>query len=414
MNFQIVSSILKGKWAIDPQFAINSLPLVSDLLSGKIEIEPLKNATPHTAIQLNSGKTTATSFSDPKPHSFALIQINGSLFKADQACGPHGMATMGALIQQADANPNFDGIILQIDSPGGTVDGTEELANIVKNTQKPVVTYVDGLMASAALWIGSSADRVVAATEFAEIGSVGVLLSFSDIQPAYEKLGVKFHTITAPQSTEKVKMWEDLRAGKYEDYKTEVLAPIADQFITVVKSNRPNVQEQHLKGKVFFAKDVMDVFVDRIGDLSVAINELESLIEERNLNSNQNTSQMSKPEFSNINRVVGAVLEVSEDGVHLNQDQLADLDASLSEDESAPELQTALDLAQQDLADANATIAEQSKQIVTLKGKPAVETAPAVTKKDKDITSDKSSDNVSRDSNSFMENLDAVAEEYAL
>ena len=38
MNYQLASAIIKGKWAIDPQFAISSLPVVSDILAGNIEI----------------------------------------------------------------------------------------------------------------------------------------------------------------------------------------------------------------------------------------------------------------------------------------------------------------------------------------------------------------------------------------
>jgi ClpP class serine protease len=97
--------------------------------------------------------------------------------------------------------------------PGGTVDGTEALANSVKSVEKPVVTFVDGLMASAAFWVGSQADEIIASTDTDEIGSVGVLLSFADLQPYWESLGIKFHKLVASTSPDKTKIWEDLRTG---------------------------------------------------------------------------------------------------------------------------------------------------------------------------------------------------------
>src|SRR5665811_396008 len=120
-------------------------------------------------------------------NSVAVISLDGALMKADQYCGASGMASIGETIKQADNHHNIKGIVLHVDSPGGTVDGTEALSSIIKNTSKPILTFVDGLMASAALWIGSSSDETMASTDTDEIGSVGVLMSFMDIQGYYEK-----------------------------------------------------------------------------------------------------------------------------------------------------------------------------------------------------------------------------------
>lgn len=277
-SFYLLSSILRGKWLIDPLFAELQGPLVANLLNYKAEFEkrePDEMVAYAVAVTGESISTARFSyysgFEKAEKDSVAVIKIKGSLMKDDQDCGPIGMNTIGQIIHAAESSPRISAIVLDIDSPGGTVDGTETLHNIIKNTQKPVVTFVNGLMASAALWIGSAADFVFASTDTDEVGSVGVLLGFMDVQPYWEKQGIKFHTIVANTSPDKVRLWEDLRAGKYDEYKKKVLDVIDEKFMESIRTNRPNVEEKHLTGNVFFARDVLGILVDKIGTIEEAI-----------------------------------------------------------------------------------------------------------------------------------------------
>jgi signal peptide peptidase SppA len=80
-------------------------------------------------------------------------------------------------IQAAQDNPAVETIVLHIDSPGGQVGGIAELAGHIRNyVTKPVVAYVGDMAASAAYWIASAADMIVAAPT-AEIGSIGVVFT---------------------------------------------------------------------------------------------------------------------------------------------------------------------------------------------------------------------------------------------
>lgn len=264
MNLSLVSALVRGKWLIEPQFAIGSHGMVNELLSGKMV---LSSERPVMKLAYKNGEASDSSVGG----MVAMASIKGPLMKDDQECGPMGMVSIGRFIQSADRNPSVDAIVLNIDSPGGTVDGTESLANIIKNTSKPVVAFVDGMMASAALWIGSMADEVWASTDLDEVGSVGVIMSFADMQPMWEKQGVVFHRIVSSLSPDKNKMFEDLKSGKYEEYQKEFMDPIAEKFQSVVRSNRPEVNDSHLTGKIYLARDVMGVFVDRIGTLDQAI-----------------------------------------------------------------------------------------------------------------------------------------------
>lgn len=345
-SVQLLSAILKGKWLLDPQFVASQGPVIAKIISRESEFRIDKDIKPDEMLAFAVSGQQPTSaryswyrgFDNAKPGSVAVISVKGALMKEDQWCGAIGTSSIGQIVKAADSHHNIEAIVLHIDSPGGTVDGTEALANIIKSTKKPVVSYIDGLMASAALWIGTSANEIMASTDTDEIGSVGVLMSFADVQPYYESLGVKFHTITASTSPDKVKMWKELCDGKYDAYIKEVLDPLDEKFMNTVKQNRPDVKDEHLTGKVFFARDVMGVFVDAIGTLDQAITRAYQLAhpdeELDDTNSNKNTSTMEQ--FEKVNGVLGVEsLEASDDHVSLNAEQLGSIETALADGEQA-------------------------------------------------------------------------------
>jgi len=280
MNFKLASNILRATWAIDPATALSHGNLIARLLSGE-------NLLPERAIEkaeftvAQVGSSNASGDKSNKK-SVAVIPIKGELMKYDEPCEPAGMITIGNWIKQADADPNIDAIMLDIDSPGGTVDGTETLGNIVKNTQKTITAFVNGMMLSGALWIGSNAKKIIASTPHDRIGSIGVMTSFMDMVPYWEKQGIKFHRINADQSKDKNKIFSDALSGDYASIKKEMLNPLADAFINKVRENRPEVKDSQLTGKMFFAKDVKGTLIDEIGDFEYALNETINLITNNN------------------------------------------------------------------------------------------------------------------------------------
>jgi len=454
MNYKLASAILKNKWAIETQFALNSSGLIANILANNVEIKdatskenrPLAISKDMRNGNLSGATYTSRSWDDAPVNSIALIKLQGTLMKNSQECGPIGMAAIGEQIKEADKNPNFSGILLQIDSPGGTVDGTQTLAEIVKHTQKPIIAYVDGLMASAALWVGSSADEIIASTPDDEVGSVGVLMSFIDIQPYWESLGVKFHTVTASQSTEKVKMWEELRDGKYDGYKKEFLDPIAQTFINAVKENRPGITDEHLSGKVFLAKNSIGLFVDSIGKFEDALDRIYDLADKNRARSQTNNGLVANnnskiktemKQYKNVNAALGVeTLEAVDQAVSLNEEQLKALDSSLGKagsDDLQPQLDTAnttigerdatiIDMESQietagiTITERNATIGQLKQEVADLKGEPAEPAASAPTKTDGEgAGSDGSAGKLKAISDKYenpFDALDEVAQEY--
>lgn len=331
----LISAILSEPWAIAEKFVLDQAVTIGHILKGDVLFE--KGSPVEPVIKAAAGNSASGS-SSKDSKNVAIITIAGTLTKNNQFCGPAGMKTIGQWIQDADNDSNVSGILLVLDSPGGTVNGTEELGNIIKNTKKPIIAFVDDLAASAAYWLASQCDEIIANNSTAQVGSIGVLTSFIDAQPALELEGYKFHTVTAPQSTDKVKTWNQLRSGNYEEYKENVLRPLADKFISTVKSGRGNIDEKYFTADVYFAKDVVGSLVDSIGTFDSALQRTADLTLTANFESpNTNKSQsMSKLELKRLAKASGVeTLESADGSITLTADQASAVEAALAAHETA-------------------------------------------------------------------------------
>jgi len=159
--------------------------------------------------RLNTDLAAADRKTDDQPFSYdvvnkkAIISINGILTKNKSLFsylfGGTSMRDVGQAFQAAMDDSGVNAIILAVDSPGGTVDGTHELASQIMQARgkKPIVTIADGSMLSAAYWIGSAADQVYISNPTTEIGSVGVVATHVDVSKQDEMRGEKFTEISA-------------------------------------------------------------------------------------------------------------------------------------------------------------------------------------------------------------------------
>jgi signal peptide peptidase SppA len=95
-------------------------------------------------------------------------------------------------LRAAIADEGVKAIVLDCDSPGGNVHGTDEVSALIAANRggKPIVAQVNANCASAAYWMCASCDEIVM-TGSAEIGSIGVYTIHDDISAALEKVGIK-------------------------------------------------------------------------------------------------------------------------------------------------------------------------------------------------------------------------------
>lgn len=126
-----------------------------------------------------------------------VIPVHGLLVQnpdfIDRLFGAQALGDIAALFDLAVAEDSVRAIVLDIDSPGGTVAGTQELASAVyaANARKPVVAVASGAMTSAAYWIGAAADSVFVSSDTTAVGSIGVLTKHVDISERERMQGLK-------------------------------------------------------------------------------------------------------------------------------------------------------------------------------------------------------------------------------
>jgi signal peptide peptidase SppA len=115
------------------------------------------------------------------------------MMKSQSSMGGTSTVQIRRDVRQAAADPNVAGILLNVDSPGGTVAGTDQLAREVKAAagQKPVWSHVEDLGASAAYWIASQTQRITAESNNTQIGSIGTYQVLRDASVAAEREGVR-------------------------------------------------------------------------------------------------------------------------------------------------------------------------------------------------------------------------------
>lgn len=169
----------------------------------------------------------------------AVFEIDGVIAKKmnlfTRISGGVSTEILARDFQQALDDPNVSSLLLRIESPGGAVDGVQQLADAIfaARGQKPIISLADGVMASAAYWIGAAADRVYAASDTTIVGSIGVVASHVDVSGAEAQRGVKTTEITA---------------GKFKR--------AASQYAPLTQEGRQTIQDQIDHVYAVFLNDV--------------------------------------------------------------------------------------------------------------------------------------------------------------
>lgn len=132
----------------------------------------------------------------------AIIDVTGPLTKYQTSfqaiLGGTSTLAVRATLRAALRDPKVSAIMLRIDSPGGTVAGTLELADAVKaaDAVKPTSTYIEDLGCSAAYWVAAMG-RKAYANAAATVGSIGTFAVLQDMSGMYEAAGVKVHVVSS-------------------------------------------------------------------------------------------------------------------------------------------------------------------------------------------------------------------------
>ena len=127
--------------------------------------------------------------------AIAIIDIDGTIQYDGSACSPEGLK---ALLDEAEDNSHIKGVVLRVNSGGGTATAGEEMAEYVRAFSKPVVVSSAAINASAAYEISSQADYIFVAKS-TEIGAIGTAMELMDLSGLFEMLGINMDTIVSAE-----------------------------------------------------------------------------------------------------------------------------------------------------------------------------------------------------------------------
>lgn len=228
------------------------------------------------AVEKRLGRPLSNTRIASQRGNVAIIPISGPIMRyanlMSRVSGATSIQELALDFQSALDNPDIETILFDVDSPGGAVSGVQEFADHVfaARGQKKIVAYASGMMASAAYWIASAADKIYASPT-SIIGSIGVVTTL--------KKGDAEGEITIV-STKSPNKRPDLTTEGGVSSVTSLLDDLAEVFIGAVARNRAVTTDQVVNG---FGQG--DVFVGKQAvktGLADSIGSYEALIESAN------------------------------------------------------------------------------------------------------------------------------------
>ncbi|SHH25261.1 Peptidase family S49 [Fibrobacter sp. UWH9] len=249
MNF--LAKFIGTKWAMRSEDA-------SILASSRLRFTEDEDG--RFRFRKESGELDIVNAVEHRDDGIAVIKIDGSLiYRGEDAFwwGCDSYDSIQAAFDECLADDNVKGIVFDINSPGGEVNGCADLGNRIFEARgkKPygIVARTGGMMCSAAYWIGSSCEKVFCADN-GTLGSIGVLCSFSKWSEDLIKTQVVVSDLS-PDKAATPDTPEGLALIKKE------LNDLASVFIETVARNRETTYQDVLnnygKGAVFIGADAV-------------------------------------------------------------------------------------------------------------------------------------------------------------
>jgi signal peptide peptidase SppA len=274
-----VLDVLNSPWAIMP----TRLEEIQAIYAARVRGEEPDIA----AIEARIGRPLA---SEPQGYEVrngaALIPLYGVLGQRMNLMSNMSGGTSTELfvrdVRTAAADPAVKSIIVLADTPGGTVAGTQAAADALRAVRgvKPSATFVQGLMASAGVWIGSATDMVVLDSGTAQVGSIGVVATHVDVSRREEAMGIKTTEIVAGKYKRAASQYGPLTETGQQVIQDQVDYLYA-LFVADVAVNRGVLVEQVLSdmadGRMFIGQQAISAgLADQITSLEELISQLSS------------------------------------------------------------------------------------------------------------------------------------------
>jgi signal peptide peptidase SppA len=232
--------ILNREWLIQPEALQSMAASARGMVDRGGFLQKQASENPLLSVEDGIGVVAIEGPILRKPDLFARIFF-----------GATGSEDIGAALREAGSRDDIKAVFLNIDSPGGTVAGTPELAAAVAslNKHKPVYAFSSGLMASAAYWVASQASAIYA-TPSAQVGSIGVVQAVIDNSAALDKAGIKVEVFSVGKYKAMGAPGTPLTDDQRELISSN-LVEIAGEFHAAVLAKGRSIPAEAMEGQTF-------------------------------------------------------------------------------------------------------------------------------------------------------------------
>lgn len=207
-----------------------------------------------------------------KPYNLQTIKLGGPIVDVSEVIEK---------IESAKRNDNVKGVLLEVNSPGGAVAPSVEVAYAIKELakKKPVVVYASGILASGSYYASIWSNKIIA-NPGSMVGSIGVIMEGADLSGLMKKIGVRTQTVQAGKY-KKVgtpdRPWKPFEIAELN----KVIQDTYDMFTADVADARKldiKKRDTWANAHIFTARQAKKVgLIDEVGVLSNAKKELEQL-----------------------------------------------------------------------------------------------------------------------------------------
>jgi len=215
----------------------------------------------------------------------ALIDVDGLLLNGESFTllgeGENPVSFFVEKLQAAEKDKRIKGLVLRVNSPGGTVTASEimhhEIRNYKQRTGRPVVTVMTDVAASGGYYVACASDYLIAYPTTVT-GSIGVLVQMFNLAGTLAKIGVETDAVKSGPNKDAGSPLRRMSPEERAIFQS-LIDQFYEQFLTIVRAGRPNIDAERLReladGRVYSATQALDAgLIDRIGTMHDAVAEV--------------------------------------------------------------------------------------------------------------------------------------------
>jgi protease-4 len=215
----------------------------------------------------------------PRSAKIAIVSING-IIDEQQAQDVYWQ------LKEAREDKNVKGVIIRVNSPGGTISGSDQIHNEIMKyrdeTNQPAVAFMQGVAASGGYYSSVACNEIIAEPT-AITGSIGVIMEYLVLQQLLEdKLGINPIVVKAGSKKDWPNPFQMPTDEQLKYMQERIIGPAYKRFVKVVADGRSGLTEEDVNrladGSIYWAdKALEEKLIDGIGYLTDAIDEAKSL-----------------------------------------------------------------------------------------------------------------------------------------